>query len=271
MFNIKTDIIDNYLLKKNLNELSENKIFYKIIEGKYMKDEVSNQNYNSIKKLYNSTREILDDFNPINNNLWKSLYKDFNLRLVDLYLTVGLPKPYDAITRKINNKNSIILDLNRFISYKKSYKETIGIFKRILTHELSHIFNWEIFDYDLPSVKDKINYLLMDEGIAHFISYPNVSNENFNTLIYNRRMVRNIKNFFNKYEKVNENNFWDFIQEGNSGSYWDKYIAISGKFAIINYYKLNNNSLSNFIDDYKKDKNILWKYMEKCFISYNNK
>ncbi|WP_160678236.1 hypothetical protein [Clostridium sp. C8-1-8] len=267
---IDTKIIDVYLKEKSLNSIKDHWIFTSIVEGKYLMDDLGNTNIDKLRYVYDTVLEKIKNFKPLNHLLWKEFFQDACIpQSTHIYLIVGSPYPFDAMVRKSPlGGNVIILDLNRISGYTDDINKLSEIVISFLTHEISHIITNEI--YPVPckdaSTIDILKHVIFDEGIAHFLAFK----EGVLTLNwYSSDMILHRKNSYaTLISELNTNNDAykeSIIERAKSGLFWDKFGAISGLFAIIDYYNDTNKDITSFRSLFEKGPDFLFDFIiNKC-------
>lgn len=157
-------------------------------------------------------------------------------------------------------KKCIIFDLERICSYSEDDDKISEIIMQLITHEIAHIYIDKT--YSSPSAKDSIyenlRYITFNEGVAHFLSFDkDVLSINW----YSKEMLeRKEKAYLTLLDEM-KNNSQDSKDEvltrANSGRYWDKFGAISGLFAIVDYYNSHNKDLICFREIFEGGPDIL--------------
>lgn len=171
---VNTEIIDTYLMEKDLKKISNNKIFSLIENGNFLFELPPDESYQDIKNTYNLFRNIIFSFKPCNYNIWKKIFGIFN-NIDDnfiIYPIIGAPYPYEAMIRYDKNKTLVIFDIyliGKNIDNPSKLNENISL---LITHELTHFYIHQ--KYSFPEIiKKQLKYLFFDEGFAHFLSYSN--------------------------------------------------------------------------------------------------
>ena len=235
---IKTEIIDSFLEYGNLNAVKDHWIYQAIVPGQFTFEEPKNVNRELLVHLYETIKNRLYNFKPLNERLWHKIFS--NLQIPDttaIYLIVGLPQPYDAVVREDKvGMRCIILDLVRLCTYADSLEELDFIAADFLTHELSHVLVSQKYPYSkkVPKI-EVLKQLVFDEGIAHFLSYEeDVLSVDWHTDKMNNRrnsVYQKLRYYLTQEEALTHEAF----RNANTGSFWDKYASISGMFAVISY------------------------------------
>ncbi|NUU95040.1 hypothetical protein XO10_01785 [Marinitoga sp. 1135] len=265
---INTEIIDTYLMEKNLKKISNNKIFSLIENGKILFEAPPEESYQKIKNTYNLFKNIIFSFKPCNYNIWKNIFEisDNTDNSFIIFPIIGAPSPYEAMIRYDENGNTLMIFdiylLGKNIDNLPKLKENISL---LITHELAHYYIHQRFQYP-QKIENQLKYLFFDEGFAHFLSYSN----NIEQINWNEK--KNIKKREYSYEMLKEKlkNKLDknlLIKGITANNYWDKYIAISGMFAIIDFWHSNNKKLDSLKLLYKKGPEYLWNFWEINYLT----
>lgn len=261
---VNVDIIEMYLEGKEVDEISKSWIFDCVEEGIKVFEKPLVKDTKKFLIYYQNILDTINNFKPYNLNLWKSLYgENYLSNEVDIFLTVGLPDPYDALVRENpQGKKIIIFDLIRIMSYSENIDDFIDVFRSLMTHEFSHIFlgNRHKNLYKRENI-NIIKDIVFDEGFAHLLSFKEeVLELDFD--IYNDK-----KNFsYERLKEVVEKNYIEeeeVLVEANQGKYWDKYGAISGKFLILDYYIQNGKKIEEIKNLYEKGPEYLWNFFKE--------
>ena len=173
-----------------------------------------------------------------------------------VYITIGVPEPYDAMVLKDEQGNDcIILDLERIRGYSEDDNQVVEIIEGLITHEVAHInihkrYPWPSNDSKVDSI---LKYITFNEGIAHFLSIEeNVLNMDWQ----GEEMIhRKNKAYKALLEHINNNENEDIdeiLSKATCGRYWDKFACVAGMFAMIDYYDLHNKDISCFKKLYNK-------------------
>lgn len=259
---INTEIIDLYLNNGPLKQVENHWIFSSIVQNQHLFEEPKNPPDNKLKKLYKILIEHLNNFVPMNKDIWQQFFYKMQISdKIKIYLIVGSPKPYDAMVRQdLKGSNCIIIDLIRISSYSEDINKLYEIIQNIITHEISHILIHNVYSYPNISVSlyDSLKYIVFDEGIAHFLSFKNdvLSVDWYNNEMNEKRKIsyNALLNALRNTDSFDKNKI---LEKSNTGPYWDKFAAISGLFAIIDYYNSNGKSLDIFKHIFEKGPDIL--------------
>ncbi|MBU5439136.1 hypothetical protein KQI42_14030 [Tissierella sp. MSJ-40] len=260
---LNTEIIEQYFSNKSINNMIDHWIFRSIVPGKHMYQEPLKENYDRLKNIYEMLLKSLRDFKPLNSQLWEQFFGEYNALSEDVtvYIIVGSPDPYDSMIRQDKEGNKcIIFDLERIRSYSENDDKISEIIMQLITHEIAHIYIKK--KYRSSSIEDSIyenlRYIVFNEGIAHFLSFDK---EVLSTDWYTNEMMERKEKAYSTLLNEMKNNSQDrkdeILARANSGKYWDKFGAISGLFAIVDYYNSHNKDLICFREIFKEGPDIL--------------
>lgn len=261
---INTEIIDTYLAEKSLDKVKNHWIFDSIVYGKHLIEEPKDVDEHKLNEVYNIIIEKLKNFVPLNENLWHEFFG--NMKIPDklyVYLVVGSPKPYDTMVRDDKDGNScIIIDLVRISSYSDDISKISDIVSNFVTHEISHLLINNVYPYE-----DSLEYIVFDEGIAHLLSFKkDVLSIDWYSDEMNVRRKSAYKNLINALDKISDDNKDKILEDSNSGLYWNKFGAISGLFALIDYYNYNGKNIRAFEYIFKEGPDALIKFIKSLSV-----
>lgn len=255
--NINTDIVEEFLKEKSLKKMENHWIFNSIIEGRHMFKEPPISDYLKIKNLYEILIASLKDFKPINLDLWEKIFGKFSGFPEDviIYLVVGSPSPYEAMVREDNmNNKCIIFDLDLISSYSDNANEVKEIIRGFITHELAHVYIEKTYSQPKSNASfyDKLCYMVFNEGLAHFLSFKeDVMKVNWYSEEKEEKRRKAYDTFLYAVRQDHENED-EVLIKADSGSFWDKFGAIAGLFAVVDYLKDFNNDENSLIRLYKE-------------------
>ncbi len=116
-------------------------------------------------------------------------------------------------------------------------EKQIASFRRVLSHELFHaLLDEYITDkeyYNPNRIESETLFLLMNEGIAHFIADGEHIHSRYETL---REQEKQLFSLFSEKAKIifNKDENYEIrssvLKEGMFGPYWEKYVSITGLF-----------------------------------------
>src|SRR3712207_3746749 len=98
---VNIDTVNDYLSGKDLISYSNQWIFKSIEKDKYLIEKVSESKKNTIKKIAYLLQKELVNFKPYNIEIWNLIFPRWESIINNslVYLVVGCPNPYDAMTR----------------------------------------------------------------------------------------------------------------------------------------------------------------------------
>jgi hypothetical protein len=267
---VNTEILDEYLTEKSLKGVKDHWIFNSIVEGQYIFEEPKDVDEHRLRAVYKILVDELKNFQPLNKCLWQQFYGDIQVPdTICVYLIVGSPNPYDAMVREDSKGNNcVIFDLVRISSYSEDVSKISDIVSSFVTHEISHILTNNVYPCSAieNSLFDNLKHIVFDEGIAHFLSFKN---DILSIDWYSDEMNMRRKNSYKMLINVLKNNSnvdkKQILQRSNSGLYWEKFGAISGVFAIIDYYNSNGKDIKVFKYIFEKGPDLLIDFI------FNNK
>ena len=168
--------------------------------------------------------------------LFGPLFKGRRFSIV-VIATQGIPEPYDAWTGEYKGQEAVFFNMSLWPE-KDLDKAGLAVIK----HEIAHVLLAELLkktDEDNPL--NLLDYITLNEGIAHFIGYPrdqaSMLSENVNRWKEAEKALENAKVMLSTPKLSNEERD-SLIQKSNTGTYWGKYAAISGMFRAANIYKI---------------------------------
>jgi hypothetical protein len=259
---INTEIIDTYLNEKSLEGIKNHWIFNSIIEGQYVIEETNRIDEDKLRAVYKILIDKLKSFEPLNKCLWQQFFGGIQIPdTICVYLIVGSPEPYDAMVRKDKQGNNcVILDLVRISSYSEDISKLSDIVSSFITHEISHILTDHIYHH--PTIEDSLfnnlKHIVFDEGIAHFLSFDNdVLLMDWYSDEMNIRRKNSYRILLNALKKDTNIDKDQILEKSNSGLFWEKFGAISGLFAIIDYFNCNNKDIKVFKYIFEKGPDLL--------------
>lgn len=146
---------------------------------------------------------------------------------------------------------AIIFNLTIVCStYGKTLEKQITSYKKVLAHELFHIFLNDYIvgkNYYIPEqIESKLLFMLMNEGIAHYIADSDNISLNYNTL---KEKEKSCFSLFNEKAEIIFDDSKDMesrnkaLNEGLYGAYWSKYICVTGLFISHYIYQYGGHDL----------------------------
>lgn len=227
--NIDTTIVNDYL--SGGCQLKSHWIFYSIDEDKgFLFEAPPETKKQVVQNAMSDVLSSLKEFCPHNQGLFQRLFPKWKelCDTVNIILSVGCPAPYDAMVRKHDGEEYIILDLVRLLEYKADIGMLMTPF---LTHELAHICIHA--DYpEIPSGTDYCNslkHIVFDEGFAHLLAYrDSIESIDFSSLVktHYQKALYKLKEAMSEKDSLKQK---AYLEESNVGDYWSKYGAICGK------------------------------------------
>lgn len=155
---------------------------------------------------------------------------------ITVYLTYGIDPLYDSWVVSNQTESFIFLNADGF---KYSFNSTDAL---ILIHELVHI----IIKNKLPVIDSndflgQYHRIMIDEGLAHFISFPYREKLLSSPLNFADKKIATQKIFFKSQRllisKTSDKEKKKILLQANTGSYWDKHASIFGLFLFSDIYK----------------------------------
>ncbi|GAA0788166.1 hypothetical protein [Hathewaya limosa] len=252
---VNVDTVNDYLSGKDLNNYSNQWIFKSIEKDKYLIEKVSENKRDTIKKITYLLQKELVNFKPYNIEIWNLIFPRWesiiNSSLV--YLVVGCPNPYDAMTRvSPKGEEAIIIDINRMLSYVNKGEEVIDIIKNLFTHEYAHTcIHCKYPPLNSTEDLENIQYLCFDEGIAHFLSFD----KDIKTVQWHSNVMKDRKkNAYNmlKVAITQKQDNKEILEKANSGPFWEKFGAISGLFTISDAFVESKYNYDSIVELYNR-------------------
>lgn len=228
--NIDDSMIKSYLAEKD--DYKSHWLFNSILDnGEYTFDKPNNEYKEKIKEIYEKIYENLINFTPYNVEVFSTLFPKWEnlINDINVILAVGCPSPYDAMVREHEEREYVIFDLIRFMSYEKDGYDILSLIKGMITHEISHICIHNDYPVIDRTYKEKLTYITFDEGFAHLVSFnDNINSYNFSSMIeeHFKDSVRKLQMALSETNIVRQK---EYLEESNCGAYWSKFAAISGK------------------------------------------
>ncbi len=183
-------------------------------------------------------------------------FKELNLLIEDedalptatIYITYGIKPLYDAWTVSSDDETKIFLNADGF-EYNFEKQDAL-----IIIHELVHL----LIEKKLPKMDEndflgQYHRIMIDEGLAHFLSFPYRDKIlNYNEHYADRKKSTEEKFFESQrllISNITDEDKKRILVEGNTGAYWDKHASIFGLFLFADIFK--NGGLSACIDRLK--------------------
>lgn len=231
---LSDEIIEDYLENDDSDKYSNHWIFYNIEPNEYLYKKPDIEKRKIINEIQLEIKNVLNNFEPLNNNIFKSLFPNYKniLNSTKVILVVGCPEVYDAMFMEHNNEEYIVFDLINISRYIEHGYSVDNIMKDLLTHEFVHKCINEKYPFNEElSYIEKLNYITFNEGFAHLLSYKdNIENYDFSGEFYTDKYNTAKEKLKEALEENDSENQAILLQEADvSEDYWNKYAAISGK------------------------------------------
>ena len=218
---IDTSIVDEYIKTKSVDNIKEHWVFSLIEDGKYLFNEPNKKYIKEQEEILKLLIKYIKDFKPNNIEVWQHIFGKYKISNdKKILLIIGSPNPYDAMVREDLKGNKIIIfDVEQLRAYNMTFNKMVSMIQNIITHEMAHILIDE--DFSLYN-KNSSNFELLkqqmfDEGFAHYISYSNLEEIDWNKP---RLQQCKIEAYKRLREKLTNEITEDVLIEGNSGAYW---------------------------------------------------
>lgn len=256
------EVITEYLDNKSTEKYSNHWVFNNIEPNEYLFKQPSYADNEIVKNIYNEIKVILEDFNPLNEEIFNNLFPDYNkiVKESKVLLVVGCPEMYDAMFMEYDNDDYIVFDLINLSKYLKYGYSINKIVTDLLTHEFVHRCIKEKFpNYNERAFTEKLNYITFDEGFAHLLAYKeNIKDHDFSNNFYKEKYEKSklkLKEAISEQDKEKQKSL---LQDADVGSYWDKYAAIAGKLYLAQHINelddIYNKGWKNIINDILNEK-----------------
>ncbi|MFC2079395.1 hypothetical protein ACFLSZ_05405 [Candidatus Bipolaricaulota bacterium] len=266
--NLDTAIADRYREDRSVQALADHWIFSNIKPGCHLLQDPPELAYDQICELYEMVSSSLKDFEPLNLAIWEAFFGVYKGMPDDMiiYLIVGAPEPYDAFVRFHDGKNAAIFDLYRFSTYSQNPADLVSIVRNLITHEFSHIRIHENHlepPHDAP-IEQVLRHILFNEGIAHFLAYDrDVSSVDWDTEDLLEKKRKAYSSLRHEFSTCSASNREDVLIRATSGKFWDKFAAVSGLFAVADYYVQHQKNLESLTQLYLQGPDLLWDFWEE--------
>lgn len=236
---------DKYSLPDNdylLNDAYNNRHQINILKDSLIEFTLENQPMEYVKGFFPA------DFNP------SSQY--------DIYFTATGWKWGDAMAFNYSNNGgnlilsdegtaAIIFNLTIIAStYGNTIAKQTATYKKVLIHELFHAFLNDYIagkNYYTPEeIESNTLFMLMNEGIAHYIADCDYIKDNYETL---KEKELHSFSLFNENANIifDKNKHMELrssaLENGLFGSYWDKYICMTGLFMAYHIHQYGGQEL----------------------------
>ena len=251
---VDDNIVLKYLSGENVDMISKHWVFRNIEKDKYLFEVPDAAKKDEVNKILISIKKILLEFTPLNEEIYSTLYPQWQLIIKDMnvLLLVGCPKPYDAMVIENGGKEYVIFDLIRFCDYSLQGYDIEMLIRQLITHETAHLCLHRKYPVPISdNFLEQLKYTTFDEGFAHLLAFKdNIRQFDFSTIIkehYNQAIIK-------LHEAMKEDDCEKqkvLLEQSNSGPYWDKFAAISGKLFLASHLediqKIYNDGIDNFI------------------------
>lgn len=230
---IDDKVIQDYLNDRPLEGLKNHWVFHKIEPEKYLFETPDSQKKESVSKVYQQLLHTLNDFTPLNEELFKRLFPNYRalLKELNVLFIVGCPEPYDAIFLEHHDKQYIVFDLIRFSTYIEHGYDVQKLVKGLVTHEFIHFCIAK--DYPMPNpitYEEQLSYIIFNEGFAHLLAFNECIEEvDWHSLEYNQYYINAKNTLMMALKEEDPKKQSILLEQADSGAYWDKFGAITGK------------------------------------------
>ncbi|MBO9668763.1 MAG: hypothetical protein J7501_18335 [Bdellovibrio sp.] len=179
--------------------------------------------------------KVFANFNLHGDDILNSVFDDSTEHIFDVTITTGLPSPYDAWTIANNGSPKIFFNLDEW-TIDEIHSAGIRVVIHEVTHALLHPF---LKNMDITTPIGRLNKIVIDEGIAHFIGFPG-DRADLLTKWRNKwePAEEALKQTYTQFtlKSISSTQESQLLQEADTGSFWSKYGAISGMFRAANIY-----------------------------------
>lgn len=225
--------MDDYLNGTPSRNYSDSWIFSEIEEGHYLFEEPDKNLSSKVLEIRNSVYKEIQSFVPFNDEIWNELFPESQQRLsaISVQLVVGCPYPYEAMVREdADHREVIVFDLIRFTRY--GWHRASEIVRAMLTHECVHILLHQDYPENRAApYQEKMDFLLFDEGLAHFLSMDErINHYDWNSAESITRKKKSFRSFTEAFEEQDEDKQNIMLKEACTGHFWDKFACIAGMF-----------------------------------------
>lgn len=241
LLKVDAGIVEQYLQGRPSQQYSDSWVFHSIEDGQCLFEDPDQESALIISQMNEEIQRLLDPFVPYNSELWGALFPQAEKRLqnVVIHLVVGCPPPYDAMVRNgPNHCEAIIFDLFRLSRYTDAGHRVSEIIRKILTHECTHMLLHQDFpESEARTYQDKMDFLLYDEGLAHFLAInENVNHYDWNGSASQGRRRKAFHDFILAYKEEDPFRQKQKLTDGCTGSSWKKFACIAGMFLFADVY-----------------------------------
>lgn len=239
---IDSEIVERYLAGDDIEKYKD-RWYYKIEDIKYSVPDYDEKKKQEVKYCYDELIRELNGFVPCNISIWNAIFPDWKeiISKVHIYLIVGFPNPYDAVTIKSQDGLNIIFDLLQWTKYIKS-KDMKKIARNLLTHELCHAcIETSIPDisHDTGDYSIRLDATTFNEGFAHLLSYESSDIGNIN---WNDEKLKSVSEKSRQIMKraigiKSASEQKKYLNRAVCGSYYDKFACMCGMFYLAECYE----------------------------------
>lgn len=183
-------------------------------------------------------KDVLTEFGKRSDKLLNEIARELEISQaprVLVILTSGLPDPYDAWSGVHNGEPAIFFNFDLW-----SDDDLANSVLPILKHELCHVLLSGHFPAVENSFVARLERLIVDEGIAHFVGFANDRGALLDT--WSERwpqaedsLVKSIE-FLNDPARTEAEKNLE-IEKSSTGSFWSKPGAIAGMFRAAKLYR----------------------------------
>jgi hypothetical protein len=239
---IDAEIVEQYVQGRSPDCYSDSWVFQSIEDNQYLFEKPDPQRRPLISKMNKEVKKQLDSFVPFNQKIWDLLFPQAANRLqhVVIKLVVGCPKPYGAMTRiGPDQSETMIFDLIRLYDYTNTREQIPYIIRKMLTHECLHLLlHQDYSESDVETYQQKLDFLLFDEGLAHFLSMDeHVDQYQWNGIRASERRKAAFHDFAAAYTEERPLQQRQNLIKACAGSFWGKFACIAGMFLFAYIYK----------------------------------
>lgn len=177
---------------------------------------------------------------PILDATYYPFLKDKPIQ-IPVVLTQGVPEPYDAWATFHNGKKTFMFNMDM---WNPTSLETQGL--SVIKHETSHVlFALAGGQHEEKSYAGRLEQIIVNEGIAHFIGYPKDRSALFKTRgdkwpIAEAKVNEAMKLFADPKATATQKD--EMLKKAQTGSFWEKYGAIAGMFRAAKIYETSGPS-----------------------------
>jgi hypothetical protein len=233
-------MIQDYISGKEVPAYSVHWVYRAVEEGKVSFKKFPFARSEEVIQCYRQIADACGDFKFLNSDLVHEVFggTDAVINEANVILALHIPQPYDAMVRRHEGKEYIIIDIGNFCEYVKAGHDAGYLVQSFLTHELIHLLIGSKFPPgEGLAYIEKLNYIAFDEGFAHLMSYRD------NIAEYKPEEGLDVKfrtakaRFEIALKEENPLIQERFLSEANSGKYWNKFAAVSSMLYLMKNIK----------------------------------